>query len=88
MILKTLNFQATLAKNVKELLKNKKGNDAFQIVLKNNNVLRWKDEESDNRTLIHRAVLENQSDLLQQLLNNEEVCPQFNYFNIFKDKYI
>ena len=77
-----------MAKNVKELLKNKKGNDAFQIVLKNNNVLRWKDEESDNRTLIHRAVLENQSDLLQQLLNNVKVCSQFNYFNISKDNLI
>ena len=79
-------FQATLAKNVKKLLKNKNGNDAFQIVLKNNNVLRWKDEGACNCTLIYWAVVENQSDFLQQLLNNEKVCPQFNYLNIYNDK--
>ena len=68
-------FQATLAKNVRELLRNKNGNDAFQIALKNNNVLRWKDEECFNRTLILAAVVLNQFDFLQQLLNNEKVCP-------------
>ena len=77
-----------MAKEVKEVIINQKGNDAFQIVLKNNNVLRWKDEEVLNRTLIHWAAYENQSDFLQQLLNNEKVCPKFTYLNIFKYKAI
>ena len=46
-----------MKKNVKILLINQKGNDAFQIVLKNNNVLRWKEEETFNCTFIHWAWL-------------------------------
>ena len=66
-------FQVILAKKVKELLRKENGDDAFQIVLENKSVIQWKDEERWNSTLIHWAVFENQSDFLQQMLNNENV---------------
>ena len=60
-------------KEVSQLLKNNKQEDAVKIAMQQPTVLNWRDAGFANRTLMHWAVDYNCSDFLNKLFEEEKV---------------
>ena len=65
------SFQAELAKRAKECLTEE--DEAFNLVLKDQDVMKWRDEEYYNWTLIHYAATFNYNTFLEKLFKDEKV---------------
>ena len=62
-----------MAKRVRESLRDRREDDAFQIVSKTKDVLKWNDEGFRNWTLIHWAAYEKCNFFLLAVFGDEKV---------------
>ena len=62
-----------MARRVKACLIERKENEAFQIVVKHKDVLKWIDERWYNFTLMHYAARDNCNTFLVAVFGEEEV---------------
>ena len=66
-----------MAKRVKRCLEEGKEDEAIEIVLRNNDVLKWRNGESHNETLMHNAADLNRNLFLEAVFNDEKVVTNF-----------
>ena len=62
-----------MAKKVKQCIEEGKEDEAIDKVLENNDVLKWRDEESYNYTLMHYAASKNCNAFLEAVFGDEKV---------------
>ena len=62
-----------MAYKVKDLLYYGKVDEAFDLILKDQDVMKWKDAGCYNYTLLHKAAMENCHKFLKKVFENEKV---------------
>ena len=66
-----------MAKAVTRCLKDRYEDEAFQKVSETKDVLKWRDEECDNYTLIHYAASGNRNTFLEKIFKDKKVVINF-----------
>ena len=67
------SFQVNLAERIKHFLKEEREDEAIEEVAKNKDVMKWRDEEWYNVTLIHYAARYNCNTFLEMIFKDEKV---------------